>query len=1167
MGGTTNMVTPSGETVAVPDESLASAIGAGYKPETEGQGLARAAHEGALANYSGIANTIKAGAEGFLRTASLGLTDLAGNSEDLRLLKEAHPTASTLGETAAMFVAPEGSPAAGVSHIGQALGEAGTLGSAIRSAAFEGAAYNTGSYISDVALGDRDLSAEGFLGAMGSGALWGGGTGAAFHTVGKTLVAARELFARSSVGDRGALEAAEHATAGKLSDAADVATPLVDAANKRISEIKYGAQATQQQAQTALYGVRAGQAAQRAETGAALQGLAAERKAAADVVAGVPAEVQDATRAGQAVAGSGDAQLAAIHDTVARGGASADVAADAAHAAIASHADAALGAASADIERIQALAAEVEQRERQVRDLLEKRSAERGGITDPLALPPTERADLIAQYDDGIAHAAGTFHRLDTEAALQQVADVDRQMFEDALQAGGDRAKRAKEILAARAEHGVDAQYAATRRFETYGSGKHVTAADEIGRSVAELGPAGPPSLEDLLLATKSKVDAGESIGGMALRAKGRFVGDAEEAIAVIGGYEKSVADLARELGPAAPREAQAIQQAYDAAVDATTAKQAKQMAQRIDDAALEVPPGRMTKDQIAAYRERLAAKAEEGARLSGARTVHEADGAGSMIGGKRRSMFTSRAVTPIDAEGRSIHETLMRLSPAERRAHTAAVTAEQAARQMWRGTVMERLMTGRETLHEVERLSGKKLSMDEIIDASREQHLGVIDDDLENEFRAWWKSDRKPVEKSALEQRLGRPLSGEGDEAVARGQGKAAKAEVKAQAAANTRAAETRAAEQDAIRSGYGREPDAVRAARTSTELREPTPQATRAQRIAGIAKKANDVATALQAARSLGVPGIPDPHAIPVIGPLLSLYLKARAARAVWSRLGGKIPHTAETAIARTAAKTRDEMARAVDQALGVGARATKAAASPVARSAPYALKLLSSALYPGQDTKSKPANVNDAAASQASLIAKAVADPDALSVAIRAAVPTQDPELADAIAKATLRKLQYLQSKAPAIPPPDPMNRPAPPVSTAEAMRFARILRAANDPVSALADLAAGTLTSEAADAVRAIYPKMFAEVQQYTLDRVARMGTEVPYRTRVRLSVLLGLDLDPALARLASLQTGLPAMPPGTSPSPGGGSGPPAPSVANPPDLVSLYQTAGDRRAAK
>ncbi|MBP9863316.1 MAG: hypothetical protein KBD62_35555, partial [Kofleriaceae bacterium] len=165
------------------------------------------------------------------------------------------------------------------------------------------------------------------------------------------------------------------------------------------------------------------------------------------------------------------------------------------------------------------------------------------------------------------------------------------------------------------------------------------------------------------------------------------------------------------------------------------------------------------------------------------------------------------------------------------------------------------------------------------------------------------------------------------------------------------------------------------------------------------------------------------------------------------------------------------------------------------------------------------------------------------------------------------AITRKLQYLQKAAPPIPPPDPMNRRPPPVSTAAATAFARIVRVAEDPVSALHDLSAGTLTSDQADALKTIYPRLYGEVQARVFDQVAKHGSEIPYRTRVRLSVLFGAALDPSIGSIAALQADQPPAQELPTVQPAQPAQPPVPSVAGAPNLTALYQTGADKRASK
>src|SRR4029079_15942311 len=85
-------------------------------------------------------------------------------------------------------------------------------------------------------------------------------------------------------------------------------------------------------------------------------------------------------------------------------------------------------------------------------------------------------------------------------------------------------------------------------------------------------------------------------------------------------------------------------------------------------------------------------------------------------------------------------------------------------------------------------------------------------------------------------------------------------------------------------------------------------------------IVSGAHAIGYAAELGSDVGIPGIPRPHDIPVIGPLLSAYLKYRAFRAAAGRFMGRIPATAETKAAELAARTRDGIARSMDRSLGL-------------------------------------------------------------------------------------------------------------------------------------------------------------------------------------------------------------------------------------------------------
>jgi hypothetical protein len=206
-----------GNAVSVPIDQAADLIQQGYSAESPEQRVARISSEQFAERDPGLATSITMGA---LRGATLGGSDVVARalggteaSRQLKEIKEEHPIGSDVGQVAGAIVpalfggSPEvgeslfaATPAGIVSNIGSKIaaigGESalGKIGATAAAGAFEGAAQNTGSYISDVALGDRDATADGFMGAMGKGALWGGVAGGALSAASRGIIAARRLL-------------------------------------------------------------------------------------------------------------------------------------------------------------------------------------------------------------------------------------------------------------------------------------------------------------------------------------------------------------------------------------------------------------------------------------------------------------------------------------------------------------------------------------------------------------------------------------------------------------------------------------------------------------------------------------------------------------------------------------------------------------------------------------------------------------------------------------------------------------------------------------------------------------------------------------------------------------------------------------------------------------
>jgi hypothetical protein len=153
---------------------------------------------------------------------------------------------------------------------------------------------------------------------------------------------------------------------------------------------------------------------------------------------------------------------------------------------------------------------------------------------------------------------------------------------------------------------------------------------------------------------------------------------------------------------------------------------------------------------------------------------------------------------------------------------------------------------------------------------------------------------------------------------------------------------------------------------------------------------------------------------------------------------------------------------------------------------------------------------------------------------------------PETAQELATAHTRAVSYLASKLPQRPSAGPLAAKWE-VSKAEASEFARHYEAVEDPASILRQAAAGTLTAEAVEAVRTVYPALYAQMQESIAERLASRRSPLPYASRMMLGILSGSDLDGSLAGMPANQQALEA--PTTKPSE-------APRLRGDPEAVTL-----------
>jgi hypothetical protein len=308
---------------------------------------------------------------------------------------------------------------------------------------------------------------------------------------------------------------------------------------------------------------------------------------------------------------------------------------------------------------------------------------------------------------------------------------------------------------------------------------------------------------------------------------------------------------------------------------------------------------------------------------------------------------------------------------------------------------------------------------------------------------------------------------------------------------------------------------------------------------------------------AGELGVPGIPHPHDIPIVGPLLSAYIKYRALRAAAGRFMGRVPATAEARAAALASRTKDAIARGVDRSLGLVADNTKAIRSTIVATSLRANEALSRRAFDdGLPDAREGASVPELAAVRMREVAAAATNPQLVVAMVRRqTTEIADPELIDALERHLTNMYQHLNETAPKGPPPNPYTGKewAPP--PAEALRWGKRLAVANDPTVAIDALHTHALTPEMADTMRKVYARLFTLGQQRLVERAADLKNPVEYRQLVKNGILFDVPLHPSMQpeHAFALSAAFAPAPPAPTPPSGGG------------DVSKIYATTSDRRS--
>jgi hypothetical protein len=128
---------------------------------------------------------------------------------------------------------------------------------------------------------------------------------------------------------------------------------------------------------------------------------------------------------------------------------------------------------------------------------------------------------------------------------------------------------------------------------------------------------------------------------------------------------------------------------------------------------------------------------------------------------------------------------------------------------------------------------------------------------------------------------------------------------------------------------------------------------------------------------------------------------------------------------------------------------------------------------------------------------------------------------PGVASAVASTASRAIQFLHERAPKNPHAHAMpgmGRKWEP-SGAELSKWARYLQAIEDPRSVLDDMRKGSVTREAVEALRAVYPQLATDVQTRLSNAIATNKKPLSYRQRIAVATMMGNELEPTMAPMA------------------------------------------------
>jgi hypothetical protein len=128
----------------------------------------------------------------------------------------------------------------------------------------------------------------------------------------------------------------------------------------------------------------------------------------------------------------------------------------------------------------------------------------------------------------------------------------------------------------------------------------------------------------------------------------------------------------------------------------------------------------------------------------------------------------------------------------------------------------------------------------------------------------------------------------------------------------------------------------------------------------------------------------------------------------------------------------------------------------------------------------------------------------------------IPEHFPEVGRSLIDTAQRGNNFLVGRLPPELTRPSLTGPKPVPPNADQLReFAKYVRAVDDPLSILEDLKDGDVDPKTVEAIRTVYPKLYAEVEAEVRLAIAADADRIPYQKKISLGIMFGEAVDPTL----------------------------------------------------